>query len=155
MGNDLNEIDALMAKFLNMFTNKGGQQPKLDDIFEIVIPEGVIIKNVAGSSEIFGIETFVEPRRRMLTDGTLAEFEEWEVSAKTQIAGTIAQRISHYRKAGIYQGEPFSSQGIKVTQWIKRAGQWQIAAASWDDEHAHWPISTAIVQQSFEGFSTQ
>jgi hypothetical protein len=32
----------------------------------------------------------IEPRRRLLADGRLVEFAEWETSERTEIAGDIA-----------------------------------------------------------------
>ena len=67
------------------------------------IDEAVIIKNTNGSCEKYNLETFITPRMELLTNGTLAEFEEYEVGEKTIITRNIAQRLSHYQKDGIFK----------------------------------------------------
>lgn len=56
---------------------------------------------------IYDLDSFIAPRERMLTDGTLTEFAEWEIAERTEIAGSVAHRFSHYSKSGFHDGERF------------------------------------------------
>ncbi|SCL71879.1 Protein N-acetyltransferase, RimJ/RimL family [Micromonospora citrea] len=133
------EIDALMATFLGAFANPGGSRPDVEAIYEVFIPEGTIIKNVGGSPVVHDLRQFVEPRVKILTDGTLTEFREWEESETTEIHGSIAHRLSEYRKSGCLDGEWFEGRGVKTTQFVKTPAGWRMSALAWDDEPAVEP----------------
>ena len=127
------EIDQLTHAFLGAFTNNGGNPPDVDIIREVFIPEGRIIANVGATPVIYDVEAFIAPREKMLTDGTLTDFREWEVAERTDIFGSIAQRFSEYRKAGVLDGEPFEGGGHKTIQYVATPDGWRMASLVWDD----------------------
>lgn len=133
------ELDALMTTFMGAFTNVGGTPPNVASIHEVFIPEGVIIKNVGGTPVIYDLDQFVEPREKILTDGTLTEFREWETSETTEIAGSIAHRFSRYEKSGYLDGEWFEGKGTKTTQFVNTPAGWKMSSLAWDDD----PTTTA------------
>lgn len=110
---DKTAIDTLVKVFFDTFTNKNGQTPNIKSIYDLLIPQGIIIKNLNASPEIYSLESFITPREQLLNDGLLAEFEEHEVKERTDILGDIAQRVCLYRKSGILSGEAFETQGVK------------------------------------------
>jgi hypothetical protein len=127
---DERQIDALVAAFFALFSNRGGAVPNLRAIFDLCIPQAVISK----TPEVDSLETFIAPREVLLTGGTLVDFEEFEVSHRTGIFGTVAQRASVYIKRGVMKGVPFETRGSKVFQFIKTAHGWRISAVAWTDE---------------------
>jgi len=131
---DAKAIEALVAQFFSLFTNKGGRVPNLERIFDLFIAQGVIVKNLDASMDVFNLREFIEPRKAILTDGTLRDFEEWEERAQTDILGKVAQRKSFYRKRGVYCDEPFEACGVKVSQFIRTADGWRFTALAWDDD---------------------
>jgi hypothetical protein len=133
LSHDKAELDKLTNDFFDLFTNVGGRAPELSRIHGLFIPEGIVIRNVGGNTEIFSLETFIAPRQKILTDGTLADFQEEEVTEKTDIAGAIAQRFSTYKKQGKLNGKPFESHGVKSLQFIRTKNTWKISAVAWDD----------------------
>lgn len=128
------EIDALTSRFFALFSNAGGVQPELERIHELFVPQGVIARCSGDGAEVWGLEEFIEPRRELLTSGALREFREWETSARTEIAGALAQRVSTYEKAGVRDGVPFSARGMKLFQFVCTASGWRILSVAWDDE---------------------
>lgn len=72
--------------------------------------------------------------RRLLTDGRLVDFSEWETSERTEIAGDIASRFSEYRKSGTLDGEPFDGGGTKTIQFVRTSQGWRISALAWYDQ---------------------
>lgn len=133
MDSDKVEIDKLTATFFSAFTNKG-RKPELKLLYDICIAEAVIIKNTEGACEIYNLDSFIAPRKALLTNGTLTDFVEYELSEETTITRNIAQRLSYYQKEGILNGEPFTGKGSKMLQFIKQGDAWKIASAIWDDE---------------------
>lgn len=127
------ELDKLMRAFLGAFTNTGGSRPNVEAVREVFIPQGMIIKNVGGVPVIYDLDTFVEPREKILTDGTLTEFSEWEVADRTEVFGSIAHRFSEYRKSGFLNGEWFEGSGCKTTQFVLTPAGWRMSSMAWDD----------------------
>ncbi|MEU7551582.1 DUF4440 domain-containing protein [Streptomyces sp. NPDC044571] len=128
-----NEIDALTAEFFGAFDNRGGRPADVARIRRLVLPGGVIVKT-GPDLAVYTVDAFIEPRRRLLAEGRLTEFSEWETSERTDIAGDIASRFGTYRKAGILDGEPFEGGGTKTFQFVRTPEGWRIAAFSWYDQ---------------------
>ncbi|KOG49242.1 nuclear transport factor 2 family protein [Streptomyces decoyicus] len=127
------EIDVVTAGFFEAFDNRGGKAADVARIRRLVLPGGVIVK--AGPAfTVHTVDEFIEPRQRLLTDGRLVEFSEWETSERTEIAGDIASRFSEYRKSGTLDGEPFEGGGTKTLQFVRTPEGWRIAALAWYDQ---------------------
>ncbi|MGW7491311.1 DUF4440 domain-containing protein [Streptomyces sp. NPDC054786] len=127
------EIDVVTAEFFEAFDNRGGKAADVARIRRLVLPGGVMVK--AGPEfTVYTVDEFIEPRQRLLTDGRLVEFSEWETSERTEIAGDIASRFSEYRKSGTLDGEPFEGGGTKTIQFVRTSEGWRIAALAWYDQ---------------------
>ncbi|MEU5041371.1 DUF4440 domain-containing protein [Streptomyces griseorubiginosus] len=126
------ELDAVTAEFFGAFDNRGGKTADVGRVRRLVLPEGVIVKT-GPEFTVYTVETFIEPRLRLLTEGRLVEFSEWETSERTDIAGDIASRVGTYRKSGILDGEPFEGGGTKTIQFVRTPEGWRIAALAWYD----------------------
>ncbi|MFJ1547671.1 DUF4440 domain-containing protein [Streptomyces sp. NPDC088246] len=127
------ELDQLMHSFLGAFTNTGDSRPNVDAVREVFIPQGMIVNNVGDEPVIYNLDAFVEPREKILTDGTLTEFSEWGVAERTEIFGSIAHRFSEYRKSGFLDGEWFEGSGRKTTQFVRTPVGWRMSSMAWDD----------------------
>ncbi|GAA0588788.1 DUF4440 domain-containing protein [Streptomyces crystallinus] len=127
------ELNQLMCTFLGAFTNTGGTRPRVELIREVFIPQGMIISNAGDEPVVYDVESFIAPREKMLTDGTLTDFSEWEVAERTEIFGSIAHRFSEYRKSGCLNGEWFEGSGRKTTQFVRTPGGWRMSSMAWDD----------------------
>jgi len=127
-------LDDLTKRFFLLFSNKNGITPAIENIYQLCIPEAMIIKNTGPSPEIYTLEQFIAPRKKILTDGTLIDFSEEEMAERTEIFGNIAQRFCCYKKSGILSGQPFETKGMKTIQFIKTAEGWKISSLAWDDE---------------------
>lgn len=130
---DQKQIDALTKSFFSCFTNVDRKTPDLDKLRELLIPQALITNNSKEALECYTVESFIFPREKLLTDGTLTDFSESEISHKTQFFGKIAERFSLYQKSGVLQGSPFETYGMKTIQFVKKSGQWKISAVAWDD----------------------
>ena len=128
------EIDRVCKIFFKTFCNKNGEKPSIHRLKGLFIKNAVIIKNSGSSPEIYDVAGFIAPRKKILTDGTLTDFEEYELSERTDIFGTIAQRFSVYQKKGVQNGISFQAKGVKTIQFVKTRNGWKISSLAWDDE---------------------
>ncbi|MEH7342540.1 hypothetical protein V7122_01425 [Bacillus sp. JJ1532] len=65
-------------------------------MYELFVPEAVIIKNTDSSPVIYDLQQFIEPREKLLGEGHLIDFKEEETYEITEIFGNIAHRFSLY-----------------------------------------------------------
>lgn len=130
---DKAELDRLTRRFLGAFTNTGGIRPDIDAIRSVFIPQGTIIDNVGAEPVVYDVEEFIAPREKMLTDGTLVDFSEWEVAERTEIFGSIAHRFTEYRKSGTRDGKRFEGGGHKTIQFVRTPTGWRMSSMAWDD----------------------
>ncbi|MDJ0385193.1 nuclear transport factor 2 family protein [Streptomyces sp. G-G2] len=126
------EIDAMTADFFGAFDNRGPGAADVARIRRLVLP-GAVIVNTGPQYAVYSVDEFVEPRERLLADGRLVGFSEWETSERTDIAGDIASRFGEYRKSGVLDGEPFEGGGTKTIQFVRTPQGWRISAFAWYD----------------------
>lgn len=126
------EIDAVTAEFFGAFDNRGGKAADVARIRRLVLPSGVIVIT-APEFTVYTVDEFIEPRQRLLSEGRLVEFSEWETSERTEVSGDIASRFSEYRKSGVLDGEPFEGAGTKTIQFVRTPDGWRITAFAWYD----------------------
>ncbi len=133
-GRDQVEIDNITKLFFSIFTNTDQKLPDWTLINKTCIPETIIIKKTDDTETVYNLDSFIEPRRKILTDGTLTGFEETETKEETQIIGNIAQRCSRYQKSGYLNGKHFREYGAKLFQFVKTNKGWKINSIIWEDE---------------------
>jgi len=126
-------INQLTKSFFNLFSNFSGPV-NLNEVFAMCLPETLIIKKSSVNQEVYTLQTFIEPRQKILTDGTLTSFEEKEIAEETKVVGAIAQRFSRYEKKGCFAGKDFQQTGNKFFQFVKTLEGWKISAVIWEDE---------------------
>lgn len=137
-------IDELVKSFFNLFSVEKGCKADLSAIYQLFIPEGLIVKCSGSTPEIYNLLQFIEPREKMFNDGSLSNFIEEEIFEKTEIFGNIAHRLSLYKKSGLMNGKEFKNKGIKTMQFIKTPNGWKISSVAWDDEREDFKIDDKI-----------
>ena len=127
-------IDALIAAFFSAFDNRDGATPRLDAITGCFADKAIVVRSSTVAAEIYTVEEFAAPRIALLTQGSLRDFHEWEVSAQTQLHGGIATRTSRYAKSGVMDGRAYSGAGTKYFQLVELDSGWRIASLAWVDD---------------------
>ncbi len=130
------QINEISKSFFGLFSNINNRQPNINLLNSICIPEIMIISKVDNKHTIYNLDSFIEPRQKMLTDGTLTEFEECEINEQTKICNNIAQRYSEYLKNGILERKSFNKKGHKFLQFVKTNKEWKISSVIWEDENS-------------------
>ena len=128
------EIDALIETFYRVFDNRGAHTPSADALRNLFAAGGRITRVSSGAIEQWTVDEFIAPRIALLTNGTLAEFHEWEVQSRTTVFDNIASRESHYRKTGTLNGSPYSGAGRKFINLCRMNASWLICSILWEDD---------------------
>jgi RimJ/RimL family protein N-acetyltransferase len=128
-------INEITKSFFGVFTNTNDKQPNWNLLSSICIPEIILISKTETMHTVYNLVSFIEPRQKILTDGTLTEFEENETQEQTKIIGNIAQRYSTYQKRGILDGKLFKQKGHKFLQLVKTNEEWKISSVIWEDDN--------------------
>jgi hypothetical protein len=131
---DRAEIAGILRTFFAAFTSGPDSAERLDALRQLFLPEAVIIRTCGGEPTVYGVDSFIAPRRELLSGGALTDFREWELSGHTEVFGDIAQHFCGYAKAGVQDGTPFTVRGMKTLQFVRTSAGWRISAAAWDDE---------------------
>ena len=134
ISNDLFLINETAKSFFRIFDNTPGRKPDWRALHRICIPEIMIVKKTVHDHEVFNLDSFLEPRKKLLSDGTLTDFSEIEISHKTIIEGNLAQRLSSYEKTGYLEGKPIDGKGSKLFQFIRTSVGWKINSLTWEDK---------------------
>jgi hypothetical protein len=134
MNNDRLEIDNLVRLFFAIFTNTNHKQPDWSIIDDVCIPETIIIKKEGEKETVYSLQSFIEPRRIILINGTITDFEERETNNETNIIRNLAQRCSRYEKTGYLNGNYFQEYGNKLFQLINTSRGWKINSIIWEDD---------------------
>ena len=127
-------ISEITGSFFDVFSNKENSTPNLDLLNEICLPEVSLINQSDVKPHIYDLASFIEPRKKILTDGTLMNFEEKETLEKTKIINNIAHRHSKYEKRGVLNGKSFRQTGSKLFQFVKINSSWKIRSVIWQDD---------------------
>jgi hypothetical protein len=139
------ELDRITADFFRAVTFEAGDAPPYDNILELFIESGLLIKNTGVTPEISSVREFIESRAAMVRAGDLTRFREVELSETTVVFGNVAHRFSAYAKSGVLKGVPFEGRGMISSQFVSTPDGWRMSAMAWDDERAGLSIPASAL----------
>ena len=131
---DVGELRRRGDVFFAAFTSGEGLDERMDALRAALVPGAVITRTCGLEPEVYDVESFLAPRRAMLTDGSLTDFRERAVDGRIDVFGDIAHWFGRYEKDGRLHGEPYAGAGMKSIQFVRTSAGWRIVAAAWDDE---------------------
>ncbi len=135
-GTDVQQIEALVRRFLGAFDNRAGRIPTVAALPHALLPDARLVLRSGDTVTSMDPRTFIEPRAQWLADGTLREFHEEADTLHIEQDGGLAQVRLNYAKAGIRDGQAFEGRGHKRLSCVKTARGWKIAAVLWEDAPA-------------------
>ncbi|AEV84962.1 hypothetical protein ACWT_3938 [Actinoplanes sp. SE50] len=126
------ELTTLVQIFFDAFVSGPESPARLDTLRTVLLPEAVIARTTPELA-VYTVDSFIEPRRTLLTSGRLTDFHEWPGSGHTEVIGDLAQHRCAYAKSGILDGTPFTAEGTKTFQFVRTPAGWRILAVAWQD----------------------
>jgi hypothetical protein len=131
---DRDAVATVVRTFFEAFTSGPGCAERLDALPELFLPGALIVRTCGGEPTAYDVAGFVEPRRELLTGGTLTDFREWELEGHTELFGDVAHHFCSYAKEWRQNGVRHTRRGMKTLQLVRTATGWRISGAAWDDE---------------------
>src|SRR5208337_5295440 len=129
----LADIDELIDSFYKRFDNRSPCAFKISELVVMFTPHARITRMTPNGIEEWSVQEFVSPRATLLTDGSLKDFHEWEIEAKTVVSSNIASRYSRYKKEGVLHGNSFKGEGDMFIQLCNGTQGWRICSILWED----------------------
>jgi hypothetical protein len=140
---DHEQIAEIIRTFFGAFTSGEGCAARMEAFRALFLPQAVIVRGGGGEPAVYDVDGFIAPRQAMLTDGTLEQFREWELSGHTEVFGDIAHHFCSYAKEGVQGGVAFTGRGMKTVQLVRTPAGWRISGAAWDDEREGLSLDAA------------
>ncbi|MDF2989760.1 MAG: acetyltransferase [Microbacterium sp.] len=131
---DQAEIESLIRCFFDAFRSDPGVDDRMVALRAAMLPGARIVRTGGAEPMAYDIDSFLEPRRVLLTDGTLTGFREEAQSGRLDLFGDMANWFGRYSKQGIRDGKSFDGGGMKSMQFVRTAAGWRISASVWDDD---------------------
>lgn len=129
-------IEGLVAQFFAAFTTSSDLEARMAGLRAMFLPGARIVSAAGPSLRSYGVDEFIEPRRELLSGGTLTDFSEWPTGGRVDVFGDVAHWFGGYAKRWAQDGATVTGRGGKSIQFVRRDGAWLISAAAWDDEPA-------------------
>ena len=130
---DVAAIGDLVRCFFAAFTSGDRAESGIEALRAAMLPDAIVVRTCGQTPTVYGVESFLAPRHRLLTDGSLTEFTEQAGRGRIDVFGDIGHWFGHYTKDGLLHGEPYPGAGMKSIQFVRTAAGWRISAAAWDD----------------------
>jgi RimJ/RimL family protein N-acetyltransferase len=131
---DQAQIESLIRCFFDAFSSDPGVSDRMAALRAAMLPDARIVRTGGAEPVAYDVDSFLAPRRTMLTDGTLTSFHEEAQSGRLELFGDMAQWFGRYSKHGIRDGKSFDGGGMKSIQFVRTAAGWRISASVWDDD---------------------
>lgn len=137
-------IDQVVTLFFSAFDNRDCNNANLDLLGTVFARNSYLSKTCGDPLATTGLSEFIDARRDLLNGGELRNFSEREICARTDVFGSVAQRLCVYEKSGVLRGEIFTTRGMKSIQLAKIDDGWKIVSVIWDDERHGFSVSAFI-----------
>ncbi|HYK75996.1 MAG TPA: hypothetical protein VEV16_03405 [Daejeonella sp.] len=134
------EIDHLTERFYQCVSFNAEHYPDFDLLEELFYGSGKLINNNFEQPSDFDVQSFVHALMIQIEAGNATHFAQQEISDRTEVFGTMAQRISVYEYNTVAHPGKNWKKGVNFIQYVYSDGKWLIASMIWKDEGPDLPI---------------
>jgi hypothetical protein len=131
---DMTAIDETTQALYESISFREGDQPRVDRLRDLFIPEGKLINNNGDDPVVMSVDDFIQAYQDQITQGQVRSFLERELCHRTEVFGKVAHRFSTYEtRFDLDADEPFSV-GINTIQLVQVGGAWRVSSIAWNDQ---------------------
>ncbi len=87
---DVDAVVDLVSRFFVAFTSGKGVDQRLDALRTVMLPEAIVVRTCGQPMAVYDVDSFIAPRRALLTDGSLTNFHEHAAHGRVDVYGDIA-----------------------------------------------------------------
>src|SRR5690242_16065535 len=111
-------VEGLVQTFFAAVVTGPELDGRLDALRAVLLPGAVIVRTSGLEPAVYDVESFIGPRRELLSGGRLTGCREWAVSGRTELFGDIGQHFCRYAKSWVEDGVPVRGGGMKTFQFV-------------------------------------
>lgn len=134
------EIDFLTKDFYKAISFQNEEVPDFSSLDILFYGDGVLVNNNFQDPLSFTTESFIHALESQVASGDVEQFMEREIYSKTEVFGTVAQRISVYEYNFADHEQHRLPRGVNYIQFVKVEGNWRILSMAWCDENENHVI---------------
>jgi len=129
------EIDFLTTDFYKAISFQNEEVPDFSSLDILFYGDGIMVNNNFREPLVFTTESFINAMESQIAADEIDQFMEREIYSKTEVFGSVAQRISVYEYNFADHEQHRLPRGINYIQFIKVEGNWRILSMAWCDEN--------------------
>ncbi|CAN5531399.1 hypothetical protein BH09BAC6_BH09BAC6_27070 [soil metagenome] len=129
------EIDVLTTDFYKAISFTNGIVPDVTNLEVLFVGGGILLNNSFAEPILFTAESLVQALETQVAASEVRQLTQREISAKTEIFGKVAQRISVYEYSYADHEVERMPKGVNYMQFAKVGDNWRIVSMVWDDEN--------------------
>ena len=140
------EIDFLTTDFYKAISFQNEEVPDFSSLDILFYGDGIMVNNNFREPLVFTTESFINAMESQIAADEIDQFMEREIYSKTEVFGSVAQRISVYEYNFADHEQHRLPRGINYIQFIKVEGNWRILSMAWCDENEEHVIPAEYVR---------
>jgi len=140
------EIDFLTTDFYKAISFQNEEVPDFSSLDILFYGAGIMVNNNFREPLVFTTESFINAMESQIAADEIDQFMEREIYSKTEVFGSVAQRISVYEYNFSDHEQHRLPRGINYIQFIKVEGNWRILSMAWYDENEEHVIPAEYVR---------
>lgn len=138
----MKNIELIAYGFYKCMSFEKGEKPYLDQLHELFIDGSILIFYNGEEPQRLTVSTFIEAFQKNIKKENFQSLQGKELSSKTELFGSIAQRFSVYE----FRSDTRLIYGVAMMQLIQVKKQWLITSMIWEDESEKYKIPSYYLQ---------
>ena len=142
----IQQIDHLTEHFYLFKGFDAEHFPNMDALKELFFGEGHLVDHSFVQTMEFTLSSFIQALMKQIESGNADFFVQQEIADRTQVYGTMAQRMSVYEFSTSKEASVEWKRGISLIQYILKEEKWLISSIIWRDESKDFRVPESWVE---------
>ncbi len=141
----IQQIDHLTEHFYLYKGFDAAHFPNMDGLQEMFFGEGHLVDHTFAQTMEFTLSSFIQALMKQIDAGNAEFFVQQEIADRTQVFGTMAQRMSVYEFSNMKNAAVNWKKGISLMQFILKEDKWLISSVIWRDESKDFKVPEELL----------
>ena len=141
----IQQIDHLTEHFYLYKGFDAEHFPNMDGLQEIFFGEGHLVDHSFAQTMEFTLSSFIQALMKQIDAGNAEFFVQQEIADRSQVFGTMAQRMSVYEYTNAKDAGKDWKKGMSLIQFVFKEGKWLISSVIWRDESKEFKVPEELL----------